>query len=152
MMVYPGDERCALQDVLKRMLGAISFRRDLFPEVESKPDLYGPFWIVTSIVFLMAMISNGLEWLAHRSDTWAGDPEKIVYGAIILYGYVFGAGLALWAWLKVINLASISLPALWCIFGACWRSELPADAFCERVRALPIQLSCLSWMGVSMLL
>lgn len=102
------------------MLGAIAFRRDLFAEVEAKPDLYGPFWIATSVVFLMAMISNGLEWLAHRraGDAWAGDPEKVVYGAAVLYGYVFGAGLALWAWLKVINLASISLPALWCLFGA----------------------------------
>ena len=110
-----------------RMLGAIVFRRDLFPEVEAKPDLYGPFWICTTAVFLMAMISNALDWLSNKKagDAWVGDPEKIIYGAIILYGYVFGAGVALWVWLKVISLAAISLSALWCIYGAPTLSKSP---------------------------
>jgi protein YIPF1/2 len=112
----------SVQEVLKRMLGAIFFRRDLFTEVESKPDLYGPFWISTTCVFLMAMISNALDYIAHRGSggggsAWQGDLEKIVYGAAIMYGYVFGAGLVLWVWLKVISLAAISLSALWCIYG-----------------------------------
>lgn len=101
------------------MLGAITFRRDLFSEVEAKPDLYGPFWICTTIVFLMAMISNGIDWMANRSttDVWQGDLQKLIYGAAVLYGYVFGAGVALWVWLKVISLAAMSLSALWCIYG-----------------------------------
>jgi hypothetical protein len=110
-----------LQEVLARMAGALFFRRDLFSEVESKPDLYGPFWISTTCIFLMAMISNALDWIAHRggdSHAWKGDLDKIVYSAAIMYGYVFGAGLVLWVWLKVISLAAISLSALWCIYGA----------------------------------
>ena len=107
----------SLQDVLKRILGAIIFRKDLFSEVEASPDLYGPFWLSTTAIFLMAMISNALDWLAERT-AWEGDLEKIAYGATILYGYVFGGGFLLWVWLKVISLAQISLVALWCIYGA----------------------------------
>ena len=113
------------------MLGAIAFRRDLFSEVEAKPDLYGPFWISTSVVFLLAMASNAVDWLASDSSevAWQGDLDKVVYGAVILYGYVFGAGLVLWLWLKVISLAAISLSALWCIYGA--RSQpCPAALAC----------------------
>jgi hypothetical protein len=101
------------------MLGAIMFRRDLFSEIEAKPDLYGPFWICTTIVFLMAMISNAIDWMANRNtnDVWQSDLQKLVYGAAVLYGYVFGAGVVLWVWLKVISLAAMSLSALWCIYG-----------------------------------
>lgn len=118
------------------MLGAIAFRRDLFSEVEAKPDLYGPFWISTSVVFLLAMASNAVDWLASDSSevAWQGDLDKVVYGAVILYGYVFGAGLVLWLWLKVISLAAISLSALWCIYGA--RSP-PWLAALVRARSCP---------------
>lgn len=84
--------------------------------MEAAPDLYGPFWLSTTAVFLMAMISNALAWMSER-DQWEGDLEKIAYGATILYGYVFGGGFLLWLWLKVISLAQISLTALWCIYG-----------------------------------
>lgn len=97
-------------------MGALIFRKDLFAEVEASPDLYGPFWLSTTAVFLMAMISNALEWMSQREE-WQGDLEKIAYGAGILYSYVFGAGFLLWVWLKVISLAQISLIALWCIYG-----------------------------------
>lgn len=105
-----------MQDVLKRILGALIFRKDLFAEVEASPDLYGPFWLATTAVFLMAMISNALEWISD-GEAWEGDLKKIAYGATILYSYVFGGGFLLWVWLKVISLAQISLTALWCIYG-----------------------------------
>jgi hypothetical protein len=116
----PIIKRSFLQDVGKRLLGAIIFRKDLFAEVEAKPDLYGPFWLCTTAIFLMAMISNALDWIAYKhsaTDAWEGDLKKIAKGASIMYGYVFGGGLALWAWLKLGNNAMISLSALWCIYG-----------------------------------
>jgi protein YIPF1/2 len=106
------------------MLGAIAFRKDFFTEVEAKPDLYGPFWISTTAIFLMAMISNALDWIASRDDNWEGDLQKIGYCAAVMYGYVFGGAALLWVWLKVISLAQISLSSLWCIYGACCSGQL----------------------------
>jgi hypothetical protein len=57
-----------LQEVLARMAGAILFLRDVFSEFESKPDLYGSISISTTCVFPVAMISNTLDWIAHRSS------------------------------------------------------------------------------------
>lgn len=133
-----------------RMAGAIVFRRDLFAEVEAKPDLYGPFWISTTCVFLMAMISNALDWLAQRDAgvAFKGDLEKIAVGAAIMYGYVFGAGVALWVWLKVISLAAISLSALWCIYGA---PPPPLQCTCGTRRVSgAIANACVARAGYSM--
>ena len=110
-----------MQDVVTRLLGAVMFNRGLFAEIEAKPDLYGPFWVSTTVVFLMAMASNAVDWLADSGDSgdrWHADVTKMVHAAAILYGYVFGAGGLLWVWLKVISQAAISLASLWCLYGA----------------------------------
>eukprot|EP00892_Ulva_mutabilis_P005863 jgi/Ulvmu1/3649/UM017_0063.1 len=133
-------------DVVKRILGAMIFRKDLFVEVEASPDLYGPFWLSTTAIFLMAMISNALDWIAQRA-AWEGDLEKIAYGAAILYGYVFGGGFLLWVWLKVISLAQISLISLWCIYGYSMAIWLPVTLLAIVPKAIFLWSLC---MGASL--
>jgi hypothetical protein len=74
-----------VQDVGQRILGAIVFRRSLFSEIEAKPDLYGPFWLSTTAIFLMAMISNALDFFAYKDSqrAWEGDLEKIASGVLL---------------------------------------------------------------------
>lgn len=106
-------------DVLQRMLASIIFRRDFFAQVEAAPDLYGPFWLSTAAIFLMAMVANAVSWEVNRASAgaWSYDVEKVVYAAALFYGYVFVGGAALWAWLFLLNSAQVSLTALWCIYG-----------------------------------
>jgi hypothetical protein len=77
--------RC-VQDVGKRILGAIIFRQSLFDEIEQHPDLYGPFWLSTTAIFMMAMISNALDFFAYNDSevAWEGDLQKIASGAFLL--------------------------------------------------------------------
>ena len=78
---------CGLQDVGKRILGALIFRKSLFSEIEQKPDLYGPFWLSTTAIFMMAMISNALDYFAYSGDSdeiWEGDLKKIASGAVLV--------------------------------------------------------------------
>ena len=67
----------------KRILGALIFRKSLFSEIEQHPDLYGPFWLSTTAIFMMAMISNALDFFAYADseEAWEGDLEKIASGA-----------------------------------------------------------------------
>lgn len=70
----------------KRILGALIFRKSLFSEIEQKPDLYGPFWLSTTAIFMMAMISNALDYFAYSGDSdeiWEGDLKKIASGTLL---------------------------------------------------------------------
>lgn len=48
-----------LQDILKRMLGSVTFfRTDFLESIKDKADLYGPFWIITTLLVVMVITSN----------------------------------------------------------------------------------------------
>jgi len=109
------------------MLASLLFSRNFFLEVEAKPDLYGPFWLSTTCVFLMAMVAAELSYLGQRrgaasvafdSGAWTFEATTVGTCASILYGYVFLIGGLLWVHLAVINRAQIGLFSLWCIYGA----------------------------------
>jgi len=61
--------------------------------ISEKPDLYGPFWITTSLVFTAAVCSHMSSWLQSwmSSSAWEYDLQSMVNAASVVYGY---AGLA----------------------------------------------------------
>jgi hypothetical protein len=77
---------------VRRLRKAIlPFKDDMYRD-EEQPDLYGPFWIVSTLAFLMAAMSNFSKFLHHtRSDAseWNGDVQKITSSASFLYGALF---------------------------------------------------------------
>ena len=89
-----------------------------------RPDLYGPFWISTTIVFLIAVVSNYIGWYNHGSKSgeataaWKYDTDKVTYAGILFYGYVGAIGFAIWATLRWFK-APTSLAQIWCVYGTC---------------------------------
>eukprot|EP00483_Globobulimina_turgida_P011400 UN11422 len=60
------------------------------PELNEKPDLYGPFWIITTLAFLMAAMGNFSAYINSNEDTigegeWSGDITRISEAASFLY-------------------------------------------------------------------
>jgi len=57
-------------------------------ELNEKPDLYGPFWIATSLAFMMAAFGNFARFINSEKDAreaWHSDVEKISNAAWGLY-------------------------------------------------------------------
>lgn len=87
-----------------------------------RPDLYGPFWISTTIVFLIAVVSNYIGWYNHgaksgeAASAWKYDTDKVTYAGILFYGYVGVIGFAIWATLRWFK-APTSLAQIWCVYG-----------------------------------
>eukprot|EP00455_Lapot_gusevi_P018083 TRINITY_DN1979_c0_g2_i2.p1 TRINITY_DN1979_c0_g2~~TRINITY_DN1979_c0_g2_i2.p1 ORF type:complete len:328 (+),score=70.64 TRINITY_DN1979_c0_g2_i2:92-985(+) len=76
-----------------RLLRAFMPHRNFFTDSDSKPDLYGPFWISTTLVFLVAAMGNFANYLAFfptsKSPEWRLDIQKVSTAATMLYGAVF---------------------------------------------------------------
>ena len=52
------------QEVLGKAIAAlIPYNGKFFEKIQSKPDLYGPFWIYITISFLITLVSNTMRYL-----------------------------------------------------------------------------------------
>ena len=55
------------------------------------------------------------HWQCHRLV----GASQVGYSAVVFYGYVGLIGLALWAMMKWWFKSDVSLPQVWCTYGAC---------------------------------
>lgn len=57
------------------------FGKNFFDVVAPHPDLYGPFWIAATVLFLLAITSNLASyweyWKKDRADDWNYDFDKV---------------------------------------------------------------------------
>jgi len=57
-------------------------------ELDERPDLYGPFWITTTLAFLMAAMGNFASYIntaEENAGQWSGDITRISEAATFLY-------------------------------------------------------------------
>jgi len=112
-------------DVLLRMLASIlPFKPNFLSYIKENPDLWGPFWLSTTLIILLAVCSNfgGLFnwWGAFSSlgpnnattgpnpfqpgtkpiEVWTNDFSIVTVGALIVYLYTFVLPTALWFFMK----------------------------------------------------
>ena len=79
------------RQVLKRMVASVLPRpvatKFLEEEIRPKPDLYGPFWICTTLVFTTAIAGNLANYLQHEGNiVWQYDFKK----GLLVHLRVFG--------------------------------------------------------------
>ena len=97
--------------VLSRIKGSLLPRpRGAFFElISANPDLYGPFWIATTLIFAMAMTGNlasYIAWYNHVSAEgeakvpWTYDVNQLTLAGCVVYSYVTLLPLLLWLLLR----------------------------------------------------
>ena len=63
-----------LHDLKMKLKGAlIPFNKSFYQSIEINSDLYGPFWIYTTIIFLIALIGNFSAYILSK------DKNNFVY-------------------------------------------------------------------------
>ena len=98
--------------------------------LQEKPDLYGPFWVTTTLIFVTAVAGNFADYLQAPEDVrWANDIDKVSYSAILFYGYATVVPTVLY-WVLSTRGAAIPLLSLVCLYGYSLSLYIPAAVLC----------------------
>jgi len=105
-------------EVVKRCMAAL-FPRTMFLDVlEGNPDLYGPFWITTTVVLILFLSSTIAQYFARMKDQpYAYDFGLLSGAAGLMYGYTAFIPVALWGVLKWYGSESANLLECLCLYG-----------------------------------
>ncbi|XP_078168756.1 uncharacterized protein LOC144563204 [Carex rostrata] len=106
-------------DVLERIRESLfPFKGSFQEKTAENPDLYGPFWICTTLIFVAAAIGAFVTYLErkwHKKD-WSYDINLVTWSFGLFYGYVLLVPLGLYLILKYFS-APYGLVQLWCLYG-----------------------------------
>ncbi|XP_047958157.1 protein YIPF1 homolog [Salvia hispanica] len=106
-------------DVLERIKDSLfPFNGSFSEKTANNPDLYGPFWICTTLIFVAASIGTFVTYIAHKvqKKEWDYDINLMTWSAGLFYGYVSIVPLALYLILKYFSAPS-GFVHLLCLYG-----------------------------------
>ncbi|CAJ1072632.1 protein YIPF1 [Xyrichtys novacula] len=123
--------------VKERIIGSVRpwpMKNFIHVYLRRNPDLYGPFWICTTLVFAIAIsgnISNFLVHLGKPNYKYTPEFRKVTIAATAIFSYAWLVPLALWGVLlwrnnKVMNLVSYSFMEIVCVYGYSLAIYIPA--------------------------
>ncbi|XP_058077716.1 uncharacterized protein LOC131226062 [Magnolia sinica] len=116
-------------DVLERIKDSLfPFKGTFSEKTANNPDLYGPFWICTTLIFVAASIGTFVTYLAHKlqKKAWDLDINLVTWSAGLFYGYVTVVPLGLYILLKYFSVPS-GLVQLFCLYGYSLFIFIPAS-------------------------
>ena len=121
-----------LIDIKQKLKGAlIPFNKSFYQSIEINADLYGPFWIFTTIIFLIALIGNFSSFMhAEDKNKFIYDYNHVPHAIFIIYGFGFGAPILLWLIMKFIFRIDIDLITNICIYGYSYTILIPILLIC----------------------
>jgi len=139
------------KDVLMRcFVGLVPIGKPFFERVQGNPDVYGPFWVTTTILFLLAISSNFAEYIAYHnqgvSQHWEPDFFKVCIAAAVFYAYLILLPIIIWALQRFLAKAKNTYIQVLCVYGYSMTAFLVVTPFCifpyEWVRWAVIILAC----------
>jgi protein YIPF1/2 len=131
------------QDVLQRLLfSLIPFSDKLLQAIGDTADLYGPFWIYTTLIFILAFAENMQNYLSVGSDEFQYDFANIPTSFFVVYGVGFGAPLGLSFLMKYMNDAELKFREITCIYGYSYTSIV----ICALLCSIPVNI--LQWIAI----
>jgi hypothetical protein len=103
---------------LSRCRAALYPRQNFLDVLEGNPDLYGPFWIATTVVVILFLTGTISQYLASTGKEHFAYDFKLLSGAAgLIYGYTLFIPLGLWAVLKWFGSESANLMECWALYG-----------------------------------
>jgi len=104
--------------VLSRCWAALFPRANFLDVLEGNPDLYGPFWIATTVVFILFLGGTISEYLARTGAGHYAYNFKLLSGAAgLIYGYTLVIPVVLFLALKYFGSESANLLECWALYG-----------------------------------
>eukprot|EP00889_Picochlorum_renovo_P008555 jgi/Picre1/35585/NNA_003046.t1 len=120
--------------------------------MNDNPDLYGPFWIASTLIFISAAAGNTASYIAYHKkhhgaadgSGWYYDVDKVGGSMALFYGYIGIIGVLLYGILRYYK-AGVSLATVWCTYGYALVSYIPMAALC----VVPIEIARWVFVGVA---
>ncbi|MCJ1365788.1 hypothetical protein MMC16_004913 [Acarospora aff. strigata] len=105
-------------EVLRRCYAAIFPRANFLDILEGNPDLYGPFWIATTVIMILFLTGTISQYLSRKGEGHFEYDFRLLSGAAgLVYGYTGVIPIALWAVLKWFGSESANLLECWALYG-----------------------------------
>ena len=81
-------------------------------KVSGNPDFYGPFWILTTIIFLLSSTGNLSRYFYnfHKDYDYIFKLELVRWAVVIIYTFGFGTPTAIYFILKCMGQRRLTLP------------------------------------------
>jgi len=123
------------QQVTDRMLKAIyplgAGQESFLETIAGNPDMYGPFWLSTTVIFLLFVTSSlaGSISAYLSDDVYGYDFTVLSFAVFVVYFYVFACPVFVWAALKYFG-CQPSLLELWAVYGYGLTVWLPVSLLC----------------------
>jgi len=138
------ETKQVLQRIVRSMM---PFKFSFIDTISSNPDFYGPFWIATTLVFILAAAGNLYSYFTEPEPTgsegglsrWTYNLSLVTVGAATIYGYTLVVPLVLWGVLKYLKVP-ISLLETICIYGYSLFVYIPVSIVCI------IPISIMQWV------
>ncbi|KAK7928219.1 Protein YIP5 [Apiospora marii] len=104
--------------VLQRCWAALYPRANFLDVLEGNPDLYGPFWIATTVVFILFIAGTISQWNAMSGNGPFLYDFRLLSGAAgLIYGYTLVIPVLLFGALKYFGSESANLLECWALYG-----------------------------------
>ncbi|KAI9672525.1 MAG: hypothetical protein M1817_003291 [Caeruleum heppii] len=105
--------------VLSRCLATLYPRANFLDVLEGNPDLYGPFWIATTVIVILFLTGTISQYLAESKKDGGFEYDfRLLSGAAgLIYGYTGVIPVALWGLLKWFGSESANLLECWALYG-----------------------------------
>jgi hypothetical protein len=86
--------------------------------LDGNPDLYGPFWIATTVVVILFLTGTISHKLASENKTHFSYDFGLLSGAAgLIYGYTLFVPAGLWAALRWFGAQGVELVECWALYG-----------------------------------
>ncbi|KAI2636879.1 Yip1-domain-containing protein [Hypomontagnella submonticulosa] len=104
--------------VLARCWAALYPRANFLDVLEGNPDLYGPFWIATTVVLILFLGGTISQYLASNGQGPFAYDFKLLSGAAgLVYGYTLLIPVVLFGALRYFGSESANLLECWALYG-----------------------------------
>ncbi|OAA54809.1 yip1 domain family protein [Niveomyces insectorum RCEF 264] len=104
--------------VLQRCGAALYPRANFLDVLEGNADLYGPFWIATTVVFILFLSGTISQYLATTAgEPFAYDFTLLSGAAGLIYGYTLVIPVLLFLALRYFGSESANLLECWALYG-----------------------------------
>ncbi|QIX01122.1 hypothetical protein AMS68_006639 [Peltaster fructicola] len=104
--------------ILRRCWSALFPRTNFLDVLDGNPDLYGPFWIATTVVVILFLAGTISDKLHQNDNTRFVYDFKLLSGAAgLIYGYTIFVPVGLWAVLKWFGSQSADVLECWSLYG-----------------------------------
>jgi len=116
--------------------------------ISGKGDLYGPFWVASTLIFVIAFAGNIVDYknsyAKGQQDVWRYDFGKISLAATMIYGYISLVPFAVWAVLKYKTTQGPQLMDIVTLYGYSVAIFIPVSFLC----IFPWIGSAISWIAI----